>query len=197
LGTDGILIRNAQTVVLATHGAHLLSKADMVVLLGKDGEIIYQGSYSAFPTELISKVDLPKSSESAGPEKVAMTQPVELMVAEEFIPRFHSDTVPVTVPNDIARQTGDTRIYRYYLQTMGIKHTLLFVFLGTICMGFTPAQSEFRITQISSQWATDIRIGLCLNEWSSNQNKGGIGYYLGIYSIFFVGEIALTSLWIW
>ena len=143
-GRNGILRRNAQTVILATHGVHLLSKADMVVLLGNNCEIIYQGAHSAFPTELISKVHLPSLSESADPEKVAMTERVELMDAEEIVPRFHPDIAPVTVPDDIARQTGDMKIYGYYLKTMGIKHTLLFVFLGAICMGFTPAQSEFR-----------------------------------------------------
>lgn len=134
--------RNSQTVILATHGVHLLSKADLVVLLGNNSNIIYQGTHAAFPTELISMVDLPSSGEVNDPEKVVMAQRIEMLDAEEFESRFHSDVSPVTVSDDVARQTGDMKIYYYYLKTMGLKHAALFVFLGAICMGFTPAQSE-------------------------------------------------------
>jgi ATP-binding cassette subfamily C (CFTR/MRP) protein 1 len=147
LGNDGLLRCNNQTVILATHGSHLLSKADLVVLLGKHSEIIYQGSYSTFPTELISRVDLPNSTAPADPERVATAEKTELVIAEEFMPLFHSDSKNVAVPNDLARQTGDAKIYGYYLRTMGIKHTLLFIVLGATCMGFTPAQSKSRSTK--------------------------------------------------
>ncbi|KAH8596005.1 P-loop containing nucleoside triphosphate hydrolase protein [Bisporella sp. PMI_857] len=175
LGSNGILRRESQTVILVTHAVHLLPSADMVVLLGGDRDVLYQGSYSGFPTELISMRDIATSSGHGPSEKVNPKHQ-----SKDFVPTFYPPLTDVDlVAPDSTRQTGDSKIYKYYLRTMSLKHTLLFAFLGAICMGFTPAQS------------------LWLNAWANDSDKGKIRYYLGIYSVFFIGEISLTALWIW
>lgn len=148
LGTDGIFRRRSQTVILATHAIHLLSKADMVILLGSNSDIIYQGDYSSFPTELMAMTDLHDSTDLTLPDKAIMIERVEIVDSEEFVPIFHplATELDIAAP-DISRQMGDSEVYKYYLKTMGVKHVALFIFLGAICMGFTPAQSEFPQTE--------------------------------------------------
>jgi len=144
-GSDGLLRRQFQTVILATHAVHLLSKADMVILLGNNGDISYQGNYSSFPTELISMNDFSNSINSAHLDKGVMIERVDPVDSEEFVPRFHSLVTEIddAVALDIARQTGDSTVYKYYFKTMGRNHVILFTILGAICMGFTPAQSKY------------------------------------------------------
>jgi ATP-binding cassette subfamily C (CFTR/MRP) protein 1 len=184
-GNNGLLRRGSQTVVLATHAVHFLSAVDHVILLGESSEVVYQGSYSNLPRNLVSMRDLQQqqspSSDSDFREKISMASHVAIVASEDFIPALHPLATDIdTASPDFTRQTGDATIYRYYLSTMGTKHVLLFVVLGAMCMGFTPAQS------------------LWLNAWANDPNASTkIPLYLGIYGIFFVGEVALTTLWIW
>jgi ATP-binding cassette subfamily C (CFTR/MRP) protein 1 len=179
-GPSGILRNTSQTIILATHAVHLLPASDMVILLGESGEVVYQGPQLNLPKELLSQRNLVDISEMEYPDPADVTKRIELVEQADFIPKFHE---PVTVidasAHDIARQTGDSTVWKYYLKTASYKHSLLFVLLGAICMGFTPAQT------------------LWLNAWANDSDSSHIGYYLGVYSSFFVGEIALTSLWIW
>lgn len=199
LGNGGILRRQSQTIVLVTHAVHLLSTADMVILLGSNSDVVYQGPYSSFPKELISTRDLDKSTKATPSEAATATNGVEVANSGDFIPVFHPATTEhEIVAPDTSRQTGDSKVYKFYLKTTGLKHTLLFVILGAICMGFTPAQSmNLVLFQVIGHLTDNIRIGLWLNAWANDSNKGNIAHYVGIYSFFFVGEIALTSLWIW
>jgi len=142
-GKNGILRRGAQTVVLATHTVHLLSQADMVIVLGENSKVVYQGTSTNLPRELIPKRDHCCSAELASPSKYDTVGTVERSHDESFVPILH----PLTQENDVAaqevsRQMGDFQVYKYYLNTMGLKHAILFAVLGAICMGFTPAQSE-------------------------------------------------------
>jgi ATP-binding cassette subfamily C (CFTR/MRP) protein 1 len=143
-GSNGILRRGSQTVVIATHAVHFLSSADMVILLGVNGEVVYQGSYSSFPLESIAMRDFDSRAEVALPDKVTMAERIDEINTTDFVPVFHPLATDVdTAAPDLTRQMGDSKIYMYYLRTMGLRHATLFVFLGAICMGFTPAQSNF------------------------------------------------------
>jgi hypothetical protein len=200
------LRRESQTVILATHAVHLLSKADGLILLGNNKDVLYQGDYLKFPTELVTRSDLhlssstePAHAEKVGP-KVILTERSELVETdiEIFEPRFHPIITDVLVSPDAARQSGDSKIYKYYLKTFGFKHLLLFFFLGAVCMGGAPAQSKYPLKPLDNNKSPRlIQLGLWLNAWSENTDNSKIGYYLGIFSIFFVAEISLTALWIW
>jgi ATP-binding cassette subfamily C (CFTR/MRP) protein 1 len=179
-GANGILKNTSQTVILATHAVHLLPTSDMVIVLGEQGEVVYQGLQTTLPKELISQRNLVDLSDTEYPDSATVSKQIKLVEQIDFAPTFHQ---PVTVldasASDIARQTGDSTVWKYYLKTAGYKHSLLFALLGAVCMGFTPAQT------------------LWLNAWANDQDDGKIKYYIGVYSVFFVGEIALTSIWIW
>lgn len=177
---SGLLRNTLQTIILATHAVHLLPSADSVILLGDSGNVVYQGPYASMPTDLITQRDFGVIPSCKVPDEAAVDHRVELADEVEFIPVLHQ---PVTVldasANDISRQTGNSTIWKYYLETAGFRHACLFAVLGAICMGFTPAQS------------------LWLNAWANETDSRKTGYYIGVLSVFFVGEIALTTLWIW
>jgi ATP-binding cassette subfamily C (CFTR/MRP) protein 1 len=177
-GSRGLLRNTSQTIILATHAVHLLPLSDVVILLGEDGNVVYQGSQMNFPKALLSQrnlVDMPDEY----PDSITVAKRIELVEQADFTPIFHEPiTVVDTSDHDIARQTGDSTVWKYYLKTASYKHSIAFVLLGAICMGFTPAQT------------------LWLNAWANDSDSAKIGYYLGVYSFFFVGEIALTSVWI-
>ncbi|KFZ09212.1 hypothetical protein V502_08876 [Pseudogymnoascus sp. VKM F-4520 (FW-2644)] len=180
LGVNGILRQESITVILATHAVHLLPSTDLLVVLGDSGTITYQGTPANLPPNLVSMRDVsavgekrdPQTDDSSMGEFSADLEDIEISLNPE-LPTIDAATT------DASRQTGDLRVYWYYLKTMGLKHTLLFAILGAICMGFGPAQN------------------LWLNAWASDEDSGHISYYVGIYSIFFVLEILLTTVWIW
>lgn len=180
LGERGLLKNTLQTVILATHAVHLLSSADSVILLGDAGDVVYQGQRERLPMELVSQRDLGDFPESEYPDRDTTARRVEDAKEAEFTPVFHQTVMAQDASaSDISRQTGDKTIWKYYLKTAGYKHSIFFAILGAICMGFTPAQS------------------LWLNAWANDIDNGKIRYYIGVYTVFFVGEIALTLLWIW
>lgn len=143
LGSDGILRRGSQTVILATHAVHLLEKADMIILLGEDSKVVYQGDLANFQKELISMRDLDSTAEEAHLSKSDIVERLEQIDDEDFIPILHPVSREIdTAAPDISRQMGNSRLWGWYIKTMGVKHALLSGILGAICMGFTPAQGS-------------------------------------------------------
>jgi ATP-binding cassette subfamily C (CFTR/MRP) protein 1 len=179
-GANGILRNTLQTVILATHAIHLLAASDMIILLGENSDVVYQGPQATFPKDLISRRNLLELADTEYPDLAAVSRRIESAEQIDFNPTFYQPARLLDASaSNVARQTGDSTVWNYYFKTASYKHSLFFVFLGALCMGFTPAQT------------------LWLNAWANDRDNGKIGYYLGIYTVFFVGEIALTSVWIW
>jgi len=148
-GENGILKRGSQTVVLATHAVHLLDRADNIILLGEDSKVVYQGRCSNLPKELIPRRNLSSTTEPASSGTNYMTAKAKTVDEDFFVPMLHpaAEDSNLAAP-DTSRQMGDFKVYKYYLKTMGLKHTIIFAFLGAICMGFTPAQGKKSHTHI-------------------------------------------------
>lgn len=145
LGSNGILRNSSQTVVLATHAVHLLPSADMVILLGETQDFVYQGPRSSLPADLITMRDTSAASDEPDlTTKVLVAEHVTMVDSEDFVPTLEplEANLDTTTP-DATRQTGDSKIYLYYAKTLGWKHAILAVILGALCMGFTPAQSQY------------------------------------------------------
>lgn len=147
LGVNGILRQESITVILATHAVHLLPSTDLLVVLGDSGTITYQGTPANLPPNLVSMRDVSavgekhdsQTDDSSIGEFSADLEDIEISLNPE-LPTIDAATT------DASRQTGDLRVYWYYLKTMGLKHTLLFAILGAICTGFGPAQSMLQPT---------------------------------------------------
>jgi ATP-binding cassette subfamily C (CFTR/MRP) protein 1 len=147
LGANGILRKESIAVVLATHAVHLLPSADLLVVLGDGGIITYQGAPANLPPNLVSMRDVSTIGEKHGSrtdDSGVRGFSVDLEDTEISLNPELTTTDAATA--DASRQTGDLRVYWYYLKTMGLKHTLLFAILGAICMGFGPAQSMLQPT---------------------------------------------------
>ncbi|OBT89356.1 hypothetical protein VE02_01426 [Pseudogymnoascus sp. 03VT05] len=152
----------------------------LLVVLGDDGTITYQGTPANLPPNLVSMRDMSAVGEKRGTQMEDSSERELSANLEDIEVSLNPEPTTIDATTiDASRQTGDLRVYWYYLKTMGLKHTLLFAILGAICMGFGPAQN------------------LWLNAWASDGNSAHISYYVGIYSIFFVLEILLTTIWIW
>ena len=182
-GQNGLLRGPSRTVILATHAVHLLDKADNIILLGENSKVLYQGRIPNLPEGLVPKRNFGESRGHEFPDNATAIETVELINNNPFVSTFHpamreSD---LAAP-DISRQMGDFQVYKYYLKTMGLKHAILFAVLGAICMG----------TNINP-----LLLGLWLNAWANDPDSNNLKLYIGVYSIFFVAEIALTTLWIW
>ncbi|KFY35276.1 hypothetical protein V494_06064 [Pseudogymnoascus sp. VKM F-4513 (FW-928)] len=167
LGADGILRGGSTTVVLATHAVHLLPSTDLLVVLGDSGNIMYQGTPANLPPNLVSMRDVSAVGEKYDPKMAALRVKEFSVDYENVEVSLHPEsTIIDATTTDASRQTGDLRVYWYYLKTMGLKHALLFAILGAICMGFGPAQN------------------LWLNAWASDEDSSHISYYIGIYNIY-------------
>lgn len=147
LGVNGILREESITVILATHAVHLLPSTDLIVVLGDSRTVMYQGTPANLPPNLVSM----RNVSAVGEKRDSQTDDScrgEFSVGSEDIEiSLNPELATIdTATTDASRQTGDLRVYWYYLKTMGLKHTLLFAILGAICMGFGPAQSMLQPT---------------------------------------------------
>lgn len=146
LGANGILRKESITVILATHAVHLHPSTDLLVVLGDGGTITYQGTPANLPPNLVSMGDVSavgKKQDSQMEDSTERELPVSL---EDIEISLNPELTTIdAATNDASRQTGDLRVYWYYLKAMELKHTLLFAILGAICMGFGPAQSMLRL----------------------------------------------------
>lgn len=160
LGANGILRGESITVILATHAVHLLPSADLLVVLGESGTIMYQGAPANLPPNLVSMRDASTVREECDPQTKNSSTREFSVVLEDIEVSLNPELATIdAVTTDSSRQTGDLRVYWYYLKTMGLKHTLLFAILGAICMGFGPAQSMLH-TPLESCDAADFMLML-------------------------------------
>lgn len=159
LGADGILRQESITVVLATHAVHLLPSTDLLVVLGDSGTITYQGTPANLPPNLVSLRDASNVGEKRSPQMDDSSMGASSLHLEDIEISLNPELTTIDAgTTDASRQTGDLRVYWYYLKTMGLKHALLFAILGAICMGFGPAQSMLQPTPDSSGSVNCIRM---------------------------------------
>ncbi|RDW58727.1 hypothetical protein BP6252_13203 [Coleophoma cylindrospora] len=165
-GSNGILRQQGATVVLATNSVDYLSFSDHIITLGSQGELEEQGSFE----ELNSK------------EGYVNNLSVRVKAAhdaENPIPGSKEDTDPEPrelIPNG-QRQLGDMTIYKYYIDTVGWRNSIVFLALGALFV----FGSSF--PQIWVEWWT------AANVKHPNQKTG---YYVGIYAA--LGVLTMLSL---
>lgn len=114
-GPRGLCKAHGMTVILATHSQQYLPEADHIIALGKDGTIAEQGTYRTLEAAggyvhqlglKWSRSDSHDASEDVAPaEFTRPAAPDKLELAQQ----------------DLARKTGDTTVYNYYLKSIGLK----------------------------------------------------------------------------
>ncbi|PVH72311.1 P-loop containing nucleoside triphosphate hydrolase protein [Cadophora sp. DSE1049] len=152
-GKDGLLAQLGTTIILATHGVHRLSEADHIVVLGKNGQILEQGSYNGLAISQDYVQSLAKSQESKETDKIA--EPHSQAREQPTRP------LPQVGTTDSSRQTGDWKIYVYYSKSLGL--------LGLAGFSILVAVEYLWVTW----WAAD----------SQRHPSSKLGYWIGLYAL--------------
>ncbi|CAG8022334.1 unnamed protein product [Penicillium salamii] len=177
-GQTGLLRRVGCTVFLVSHTIHHLSQADLVMILGENGQVFKQGSYAEIrdSTESLAQIHCVQPLK---PDHDEMEKIDELATPDDLV----DPTSPLVT--DGKRQTTDLSFYNYYFSALGwARIAALVLFLV----------SESGISGFRYVW---------INLWSSssdNNTASRLGYWLGLYGAFSViqaSSLALAVFWTW
>ncbi|KAH7388905.1 ABC transporter [Cadophora sp. MPI-SDFR-AT-0126] len=150
---DGLLAQLGTTIILATHGVHRLSEADHIVVLGKNGEILEQGSYSSLA---ISEDYVQSLAKSQDDKTIDRNAELNTQLREKL-----TMPLPQVGPTDSSRQTGDWKVYVYYSKSLGL--------LGLAAFSVVVAVEYLWVTW----WAAD----------SQRHPNTRLGYWIGLYAL--------------
>ena len=185
LGTDGLLRRQATTVIMASSSTKRLPFADHIVVLSENGEVIEQGDFKRLnaASGYVSSFDLAPAEWNYR----SKTSPLDDLLCsmnpktrEGFAPPVATAPIKKSVTDEdfeSNKRTGDLSIYVYYTKSVGVIAVLIFVFAMcgyVFCVSFP---------QIWLGWWAEAN--------AERPNKD-MGYYLGIYIM--LGVLALVSL---
>ncbi|KAJ5616869.1 ABC transporter integral membrane type 1 [Penicillium hordei] len=181
-GSSGLLRRLGCTIFLATHNVQYLPHADFIIVLGEDGNILEQGSFSQLSSHAggyVHRLGIqPGQTEK---EEMHDHNTIELPETLEVI----TSRVSTPASTDEHRQTTDIAVYKYYFSAMGWFRVLVLVFLLVVDGG---------IGGLRSAW---------IEMWSSSTDSAsssGLGYWLGMYGAFSFVEAAAMAFavyWTW
>lgn len=166
------------SVVLATHSQNYLPEADHVIAIGEAGTITEQGSYDELVTAdgYVRGLNLTSATGS---------QHQEAVIADILAKQAVTTTVDKLelAQQDLARKTGDTAVYKYYLKSMGWKLSII----QAICVvGFGVA---------------DRAPDLWFRFWSQAEASGNqhqpLGLWIGVSFLIAAVFIACTFVQIW
>ncbi|KAJ5924064.1 hypothetical protein N7466_008251 [Penicillium verhagenii] len=173
-GPTGLLRRLGCMVFLATHTVHHLPQADLILVLGDDGQVAKQGRFSELQEEIDDFVHI---------EGIELTQTEEIDGLSELTNQAAESIRALST--DTKRQTTDLAVYKYYFSSLGWFRIsiLLFLFIVNAGMG-----------GLGYIW---------VDLWSSSSDSATssrLGYWLGLYGAFSVIQVltlALAVFWTW
>ncbi|KAG4028778.1 hypothetical protein MFRU_019g00660 [Monilinia fructicola] len=163
-GSKGLLRRLKTTVVLVSNSSQYFQSADHVVVLGDHG-IIDQGSWQSIKNKAgaIAKFSLGRQSKD------------NAVVAAAFDKLGAHVRAKDEAEADLARQSGASTLYRYYLRFVGLKNILLLI----TCT----ATYSFFIT-IPQYY---------LQVWTNSSGSSTVSYVFGFLFLSFVSWISTSS----
>ena len=154
-GPDGLCKKYSVTAILATHAVKYLREADHIVALSAEGQIREQGPFADLESQkgYVHELSIKGTQPQASQEEEAV---------EAAKPTSGSDRLS-TAEQDLARQTGDMRVYSHYAKSLGW-------FLGSIVIG-TAIGAGFMMT-FPSVW---------VRWWSEAAERGEWDRPLGLW----------------
>lgn len=166
----GLLKKHNITVILGTNAVHRLPDSDHIIVLDQGGTIAQQGSFRKLSLRAgyVSNLDLQKRQECVVQQKVQTVVEDEGQdVLSKALPEIHA-------PDAV---TGDTRIYKYYIQSFGwVRWWVLIAFCSFYGFGVVYPQAWVQ------RWA----------EHNMDHPGEKIAFYVGIH--FMLGALTLLSL---
>ncbi|TIA24962.1 putative ABC transporter [Aureobasidium pullulans] len=166
LGQNGLLPKLRSTVIIVTHSHKVIRMAEQVIVLSKDGRIADQG-----------RPDL------------SLERELQSSAADGFFERANTDAVQVAKiqapkgpstedKEDLARKTGEWRIYKFYFRRFQKKYLAMFI---ACSMG---AAFSSRFSQVWLKW------------WTTDDGSN-IGFYLAIYAFLALTQTCFSNLNMW
>ncbi|KAH8203470.1 hypothetical protein TruAng_002341 [Truncatella angustata] len=172
LGADGLLRKQGATVLLATNAVHQLPSADNIIVLSTPGRIAQTGSFADLQAQdgyvkslaLEARFSHEDDDAREGDTNTSADPPLVTTAGDE---------------SDLARQTGDRSLYKFYLKSVGLPRSLGFLLLaiGYVTVGRMP-----------TIW---VRI------WTEHGTDQDRGAYFGGYISFSISTIILSGVIIW
>lgn len=145
LGKQGLFLQMKTTVLLATHAVHRLSYSNHIIAFDHFGRIVEQGSYDqlknlgGYVQGLTAKLKGEDDSSQKGDK-------AEATVDRKVGPIFPADTDDFsTQVEELNRQTGDLKVYKYYFSSIGWPQTCIFLAL-VVLFGTAFKLTEFLLT---------------------------------------------------
>jgi ATP-binding cassette, subfamily C (CFTR/MRP), member 1 len=171
-GQDGLVRRQNATTILASSSSKRLPYADHIIVLNSEGKIVEQGKFDELDKTggYVSSFELRSADWTYDIES-------EFKSDDTFLPDEKEMAVTQILEAQSGKIDGDSKIYLYYVGSVGWFATSLFVV--AIC-GYAFCTS---FPTIWVQWWS------VANASQPNQN---LGYWLGVYGV--LGAGALISL---
>ncbi|UKZ47330.1 hypothetical protein TrVGV298_001548 [Trichoderma virens] len=171
--STGLFKRWGTTIVLATQTVEFLASADLIIALGRDGQITEQGSFpQLLATDGYVQTLTANKSITANPE-VHQDEVISEFRADATPPKVEYKAKQVEIKDDKRRQLGDSTVYKYYFGSIG---------------------PIFIITMFSLEiiWAF-------LQSFPNSNSRGNnqSGLYLGVYAALQIIGVLWFALLIW
>ncbi|KAL6698201.1 P-loop containing nucleoside triphosphate hydrolase protein [Trichoderma pleuroticola] len=116
--STGLFRRWGTTVVLATQTVEFLASADLIISLGREGNIVEQGTFSQLLASDGYVQNLTaKRAITSNPE--VQDEIISESRAEASTPKVEYKAKQVEIKDDKRRQLGDSTVYKYYFGSIG------------------------------------------------------------------------------
>lgn len=173
-GPQGLLKQRDATVVLCTHAVQHLPSANHVIALSSDGTIVEQGTFAEVMANKnyvhslgVKESEVEKSTDS---ETSSTADDVKKPTAPKSVkPKLELQR------EDLARRTGDIKVFAHYFSSIGVFWMSLFLFSG-LMSGF--------LWNFPSVW-----LKFWADDASSQRPEHSNSYYVGIYSLLQVSAL--------
>ncbi|KAK1149560.1 hypothetical protein N8T08_005109 [Aspergillus melleus] len=177
-GPNGLLRQRGSTVVLCTHSVRHLPTADYIIAL-ENGSVAEQGTFadlSALPG-YVQRLEVGLKQEdkddadqpSPSPEQRNKTRAVKQQLEPATTANSTLPSAPIAPAVAMARQVGDTTVYKLYIKSMGWLVAACGFFFATL-WGF--------FTNYPTVWLT-----YWTDATQSDHSAHSNSYYAGIYAL--------------
>ncbi|KAL6807735.1 P-loop containing nucleoside triphosphate hydrolase protein [Trichoderma sp. SZMC 28013] len=178
--STGLFRRWRTTVVLATQTVEFLASADLIIALGREGNIIEQGSFS----QLLASdgyVRNLNAKRAIAPNSEVQDDAISESRAEATTPKVEYKAKQVEIKDDKRRQLGDSTVYKYYFGSIG---SIFIIILLSLEIVWAFLQS------FPTVW---------LKFWTDSNSQGHTrsGLYLGVFSALQIIGVFWFALLIW
>ncbi|KAE8321596.1 P-loop containing nucleoside triphosphate hydrolase protein [Aspergillus sergii] len=181
-GPAGLLRQLGCTTFLATHSVHHLPQADLIIVLGGNGQVLEQGSYTQLRSHTggyMHKLGV----QSRQTNELAET--IDTSNRQSQSQSITTGSMSASPTTDGSRQANDLAVYKYYFSSLGglrVAMLLLFLIANAGIDGFRYVWVDI--------WSSS----------SDSVSNSRLGYWLGLYAAMAIIEasaLILAVFWSW